>query len=134
MDKLLRHDDIIFYSDVMFFIDELSDRGHSSLNAKIRVMPECFLIMLRMFVRIDTKCVRLWQWRFYHEFGSPYIITDFEAREDTMAALVAKSRPVSASMHPEAVKDERFAAKADNVYESLLPIRSRRGLIKIMVD
>lgn len=48
-----RPDPILWYDEVVLFEDELHDHGISLLTAKIRVMPTCFLILLRHWLRVD---------------------------------------------------------------------------------
>ena len=46
-----------------------------------------FLILCRNYARRDSISVMLNDTRYYHEFGEPYILRDFETRQATMADL-----------------------------------------------
>ena len=45
-------------------------------------MPSCFLILHRMFLRVDNVLFRINDTRIYHEFGSPYVVREYTSRED----------------------------------------------------
>lgn len=52
-----------------------------------RVMPECFFILLRLYLRVDGVLVRMIDTRFYHEFGQPCVLRDFTVRQATYEKL-----------------------------------------------
>lgn len=53
MEKLKVREPIGFYRDMRLFDDELDDNGCSSIGLKIRIMPSCFFILLRYYLRVD---------------------------------------------------------------------------------
>jgi hypothetical protein len=67
--------------------DDLEDCGEVSFDAKIRVMPTCWFILSKLFVRIDDVIVRCRETRLYHNFndvaedGSLLISMDVTWRE-----------------------------------------------------
>lgn len=81
LDKLRRKEKILFYKDVTLFEDELHDNGIAVCNAKIRLMPNSFYILLRFFLRVDGVLVRLNDTRLYHEFQWGYLLREFSSRE-----------------------------------------------------
>ena len=53
-----------------------------------RVMEDCFLVLLRMYVRVDKdETVKMIDTRYYHEFESPLVLRDSELREITFSEL-----------------------------------------------
>nr|XP_031860691.1 uncharacterized protein CI109_003734 [Kwoniella shandongensis]KAA5527763.1 hypothetical protein CI109_003734 [Kwoniella shandongensis] len=74
-------DRILFYDDVPLFEDELHDNGESILNVRIRVMPHCFFILARLFVRVDDVLFRIHDVRVYHAFGSDEIVREISGME-----------------------------------------------------
>lgn len=46
----------------------MEDCGEVSFDAKIRVMPTCWFILLKFYVRIDHVIVRCRETRLYHQF------------------------------------------------------------------
>lgn len=87
MDKLKQRNPIEFFDEIVLFEDELADHGVSNCSVKIRVMSDCFFILLRYFLRVDNVFVRFYDTRYYHEFNQPYIIREFTNRETTIADL-----------------------------------------------
>ena len=49
--KLKEREEILFFDELTFYEDELGDNGVSLYSAKVRVMPSCFFILLRFFLR-----------------------------------------------------------------------------------
>ncbi|ODN79446.1 hypothetical protein, variant [Cryptococcus amylolentus CBS 6039] len=74
-------DQILYYEDVPLYEDELHDNGESMLNTRIRVMPHCFFILSRLFVRVDNVLFRMYDVRLYHAFGSSEIIREVKGME-----------------------------------------------------
>eukprot|EP01031_Cornospumella_fuschlensis_P030540 gene30540-36909_t len=68
-DMLRRRDlPILFYDEALLFQDDLEDCGEVSLEAKVRVMPTCLLLLLRLFLRVDQCVVRCRETRVFHAF------------------------------------------------------------------
>lgn len=61
---------ILLYDDIHLFEDDLHDNGESSLNIKIRVMPKCWYVLQRLFVRVDYVCVKCREVRYFCLFDS----------------------------------------------------------------
>ena len=60
---------ILLYDDISLFEDDLHDNGDVSLNIKIRVMPMCWYVLQRLFVRIDCVCLKVREVRMFCYFG-----------------------------------------------------------------
>ena len=54
-----RPDPILWYEEVTLFEDELHDHGTSEFSVRIRVMPACFLILLRHWLRVDGMIITI---------------------------------------------------------------------------
>jgi len=61
---------ILFYDNIILYEDDLHDNGEVSLSIKIRVMPNCFYILQRLYVRVDYVLVRCRDVRIFYEFDS----------------------------------------------------------------
>jgi hypothetical protein len=61
-------DPILWYACVRLFEDELHDNGTSVLEAKIRVMEHSWLLLLRLFVRVDGVVLRVRETRYCYCF------------------------------------------------------------------
>ena len=60
---------ILLYDDISLFEDDLHDNGDVSLNIKLRVMPYCWYVLLRLFVRVDHVCLKIREVRMFCYFG-----------------------------------------------------------------
>ncbi|GFR81511.1 TIP41-like protein [Elysia marginata] len=98
LDKLRRREPIHFYDDVLLFEDELSDNGTSIMNVKVRVMPSCFFILMRLFCRVDGVLIRVNDTRIYHEAGENYMLREFSSREEKTSNI-----PTAAHTDPNEV-------------------------------
>lgn len=59
-------------------------------------MPSSFFILLRYFLRIDSVMLRMNDTRYYHEFGSDFILREYTSREAKAQDLsVSKQIPDS---------------------------------------
>jgi type 2A phosphatase activator TIP41 len=83
LDKLGSDNPIEAYGEVLLYEDECGDKGYSRANVRYRVMRDCFLILLRSYVRIDSVTVRVLDTRYYHEFGSSLVLRDFSWLESS---------------------------------------------------
>ncbi|XP_058070028.1 TIP41-like protein isoform X2 [Magnolia sinica] len=89
---------ILFYDEVVLYEDELADNGVSLLTVKVRVMPSCWFLLLRFWLRVDGVLMRLRDTRMYCAFGSdnrekPIILRESCWREATFQELSAKGFP-----------------------------------------
>ena len=50
---------ILMFDDIPLYEDDLHDNGDVSLNIKVRVMPRCWYILQRLFIRVDYVCVKV---------------------------------------------------------------------------
>ncbi|KAK1322718.1 hypothetical protein QJS10_CPA02g00355 [Acorus calamus] len=89
---------ILFYNEVILYEDELSDNGVSLLTVKVRVMPTCWFLLLRFWLRVDGVLMRLRDTRMYCSFGDdhnarPVILREICWREATFNDLTARGFP-----------------------------------------
>jgi len=58
--SMLRRTDvpILCFADLVLFNDDLHDCGESELRLRLRLMPGCFFILLRHYLRVDGVFVR----------------------------------------------------------------------------
>ncbi|RUS14972.1 TIP41-like family-domain-containing protein [Endogone sp. FLAS-F59071] len=89
IEKLKVPDPILFYEDNILYEDELADNGTALLNVRLRVMPTCFFLLQRFFLRVDEVLFRMNDTRVYHEFGSTHILREYSSREDHYAKIRA---------------------------------------------
>ncbi|KAG0304000.1 hypothetical protein BGZ98_006046 [Dissophora globulifera] len=83
IEQLKRPDPILFYDENILFEDELADNGTAVLTTKVRVMPSCFLILLRFFLRVDDVLFRIHDTRIYHRFETNTVVRECSTRESS---------------------------------------------------
>ncbi|XP_008812905.2 TIP41-like protein isoform X2 [Phoenix dactylifera] len=89
---------ILFFDEVVLYEDELADSGVSLLTVKVRVMPSCWFLLFRFWLRIDGVLMRLRDTRVYCPFVSdhksmPAILRESCWREATIQSLSAEGFP-----------------------------------------
>ena len=102
---LMRRDPILFYDDVTLYESELDDNGVLHLGAKVRVMPTCWYVLLRFWLRVDGVLIRLRETRFYCPLkrgAPPVIVRETTWREETFEGLKERGAPASPLQYPDA--------------------------------
>ena len=61
---------ILLFDDIHLYEDDLHDNGDVSLNIKVRVMPRCWYILQRLYVRVDYVCVKCREVRYFCLFDN----------------------------------------------------------------
>ena len=86
-DRLKLKEPILWAKEVILFEDDLFDLGISKLSVKIRVMPSCFFILARFFLRVDHTFLRIVDSRIFHVFGQKYFLIENSHREAEFQSL-----------------------------------------------
>lgn len=50
---------ILLYDDVVLFEDFIHDHGVVRLSVKTRIMPECWFVLLRYWLRVDNVSMKV---------------------------------------------------------------------------
>eukprot|EP00052_Salpingoeca_macrocollata_P025669 m.233938 g.233938 ORF g.233938 m.233938 type:complete len:286 (-) comp22464_c1_seq3:38-895(-) len=106
LEALKAREKILFFDVVNMYADDFGDNGAVMMNVRIRVMPSCFFILQRLFVRVDRVLVRVHDTRVYHRFGSDHILREFSRRELSTAELEVRLGGSAASRPPAALYRE----------------------------
>jgi type 2A phosphatase activator TIP41 len=99
--RLQQRGAILFFAAAPLLGSDLSDRGTAECVVKLRVMEDCFLVLLRCFVRLDRASVWLRDVRFSHVFGEaddagdPLVLRDVQLREAVLPADLPPAGGVS---------------------------------------
>ena len=72
-DVLRRREDILFFDESVLYQGDLEDCGEVIFDYKVRVMPSCWFVLLRLFLRVDNAETRIRSYRYYHNFDSDKI-------------------------------------------------------------
>ena len=81
-----RTDPILFYDEGVLYTDDLEDCGEVEVDAKLRVMPSCWFLLLRMFVRVDHVTIRMVESRYFHKFGTSTVALDVAFKACSLSA------------------------------------------------
>jgi len=114
IELLKRPDPILFFSDQLLFEDELGDNGDAILSVKIRVMPTCWFVLLRFWLRVDSVLFRIKDTRVFHKFGTDSVIIEARHQEETYANMVKSGK---LPQDPRKLIDS-------NLFSQLLPIKA----------
>ncbi len=80
-------ENVLNYNQIHFFEDELGDIGFSEGKIGFGGMSECFLGLMRCYVRGDNMIVRNIDTKIFHKFRDKYIIRNFLVKEKTYDEL-----------------------------------------------
>jgi type 2A phosphatase activator TIP41 len=98
---LTARDPILFHAEVPLYESELEDCGTATLAARVRVMPRCWFVLLRLFVRVDGGAVRLREARYFCRFDKdsegagapPRVLREVRRSEGAFGALRSAGAP-----------------------------------------
>lgn len=94
---LMERDPILFYDEVPLYESDLDDNGAVQLTVKLRVMPKCWLVLVRFWLRVDGVLVRLREARLFCRYDSPehahQIVREVKHFEGTFKELRAAGAP-----------------------------------------
>lgn len=69
-DILRKREDILFFDEAVLYQGDLEDCGEVIFDYKVRVMPSCWFVLVRLFLRVDNAETRIRSYRYYHNFDS----------------------------------------------------------------
>lgn len=81
---------ILFFDEILLYQDDLEDCGDVIFDAKLRVMPSCWFILSRFFVRVDGTIVRIRDTRLFHRFGDKAVHMEISWREHNLSVDQSK--------------------------------------------
>eukprot|EP01004_Peranema_trichophorum_P007356 NODE_6134_length_922_cov_42.226533_g5543_i0.p1 GENE.NODE_6134_length_922_cov_42.226533_g5543_i0~~NODE_6134_length_922_cov_42.226533_g5543_i0.p1 ORF type:complete len:256 (+),score=43.78 NODE_6134_length_922_cov_42.226533_g5543_i0:74-841(+) len=76
-----RTQSILFSETAVLYEDELHDNGVSKLTVRMRVMPSCFFLLMRHWLRVDEVVSRVRDIRVFHKFGSDLVVRETSVKE-----------------------------------------------------
>lgn len=85
----MRNVPILFYDELLLYQDDLEDCGDVVFDAKLRVMPHCWFVLSRFFVRVDGSVVRIRDTRLFHRFGDAQVYMDVSWKEQSLLPTAA---------------------------------------------
>ena len=101
---LMARDPILFYDEVELYASDLDDNGAAQLSLKVRVMPKCWYVLLRYWLRVDGVLVRLRETRLFCKLGGggpPTVLRERTLREETFDQLRARGAPAAVAQYAD---------------------------------
>ena len=125
---LMERDPILFFDEMTLYESELDDSGVMSVTIKVRVMPRCWFVLMRFWMRCYGVLVRLRETRFFSKMdprpapppgmceekraalaaslaanAAPCVVVRESARrEETFEGLRARGAPSEPAKYPDA--------------------------------
>lgn len=84
---------ILHCLDLRLYEDDLDDNGETMVRIRLRVMPSCFLVLLRHALRVDGVLIRHHDTRLFHKFGAAHVLRDRRLAEARLQPLPKLDRP-----------------------------------------
>jgi type 2A phosphatase activator TIP41 len=72
---------ILWFAENILYEDELADNGLAQLCVRVRVMPDCWLVLMRFYLRVEGVLCRSLETRVYHTFGADWVAVESSHRE-----------------------------------------------------
>ncbi|KXZ43509.1 hypothetical protein GPECTOR_88g452 [Gonium pectorale] len=119
---LMERDPILFYDEVPLYESDLDDNGVSAVTVKLRVMPRCWLVLLRFWLRVDGCCVRLRETRLFCRHDRPdkrlEVLQEVKHCEGSFADLRARGAPDEGPAYAD-------GDAASQVFQAVAPVGLR---------
>jgi len=79
-------------------------------------MGNCFLGLLRNYLRVDNVICRIIDTRIFHSFGENYILRDFQVKENTYDQIKAKGFVFTSDFSLSHVQSDSISKYLDVVF------------------
>lgn len=125
---LMERDPILFFDELTLYESELDDNGVMSMSVKVRVMPRCWFVLMRFWMRVDSVLIRLRETRHFCRLHPPptlppglpeekraalaaslaanqapvVVVRESARREETFEGLRSRGAPCEAAQYPDA--------------------------------
>jgi type 2A phosphatase activator TIP41 len=81
-------------------------------------MDDCFLGLLRYYLRVDHVLVRIIDTRLFHSFDSNYILREFNVKENSYDELINKGFKFTSDFSLSHVQGDMVSKYLDTIYEA----------------
>ena len=93
---------ILWFDEIDLYEDDLHDNGVAKLFIKVRVMPSCFFVLHRFWLRVDNNFARVYDTRCYHRFGESSVLFETRFSESTYEDMRSRGFTVDDKRLPNA--------------------------------
>ncbi|PNH08716.1 TIP41-like protein [Tetrabaena socialis] len=119
---LMERDPILFFDEVPLYESDLDDNGVCAVTVKLRVMPRCWLVLLRLWMRVDGSMVRLRETRLFCRHDKPdkrlQVLQEVKHCEGAFPELRARGAPDEGAAYTD-------ADAASQVFQAVAPVGLR---------
>lgn len=91
-------------------------RNNLLLSSRQRVMPNCFFVLARFFLRVDGVLLRCYDTRYFHDFETDVVVRERLRREADYASL---ERRVSSHVLRDPEQIVNFIPEVDKVVDNV---------------
>ena len=125
---------ILFYDEILLYQDDLEDCGEVVFEAKLRVMPHCWFLLSRMFLRVDGVMLRIRDNRFFHRFGTDSVHLEVSWKESKLALKVDNGggdggdSPSTPAAAPGYLHVDGSSMRDINKLASIVPVVANKNL------
>lgn len=113
---LLERAPILFSAEVPLFESEMDDNGVSACTVRVRVMPKCWLVLLRFWLRVDDTVLRIRETRYYCDDSDDGLVwRETKHVQGTFEELAKGGAPSSNAAFTD-------ADSASNAMEAVAPV------------
>jgi hypothetical protein len=105
---LMERDPILFFDEMTLYESELDDNGEMSMSLKVRVMPRCWYVLLRFWMRVDGVLIRLRETRFFCRMTPPPTLPPGLSEEKRAALGVSTFHHVILQLKLGSIDDSQY--------------------------
>ncbi|CAM9494466.1 unnamed protein product, partial [Hapterophycus canaliculatus] len=93
---------ILMYDDVVLFEDFIHDHGVVRMSVRTRVMPRCWYVLLRYWLRVDGVVMKVFDTRCFHKFGEQSVFRERTQHCVTFSTLEQRGLSIDPSAYSNA--------------------------------
>ncbi|CAM9796954.1 unnamed protein product [Pylaiella littoralis] len=93
---------ILMYDDVVLYEDFIHDHGEVRMSVKTRIMPRCWYVLLRYWLRVDGVVMKVFDTRCFHKFGESNVFRERTQHSATFASLEQRGLSTDSSVYSNA--------------------------------
>ena len=116
---LMARDPILFFDELTLYESELDDNGEMSMSLKVRVMPRCWFILMRFWMRVDGVLLRLRETRLFCRMTPPPTLPPGLSEEKRAALAASLAANATASGAAAGVVVVRESARREETFQAL---------------
>jgi hypothetical protein len=106
----------------------MDDNGISKVTVKARVMPGCFFILYRFWLRLDGVCVKMFDTRVFHAFETDHLVVECTKKSLDFSTLLEKCGKPEGNAYYNEVNNFMWAMEETERFSRTVKLGSEVGL------